>query len=223
MNSETIKTVLFDLDGTLADTAPDLVNALNHVRKIHGKKILTFEQVRPIVSHGTAALIQYGFELSPNDNAYEKISAKLLDYYRNNIATETRLFPGMEEVLETIEASGRNWGVVTNKPSWLTEPLMEALQLNERAACIISGDTLSTHKPDPAPMHFASKVARSSSQDCLYIGDAERDIEAGRRAGMKTLAALFGYIGKNDDPTNWGADGLIASPSEILKWITIPS
>lgn len=214
-----MQTVLFDLDGTLADTAPDLVNALNHVRKIHNRKALPFEQLRPFISHGAAALIFQGFELAPEDPGYDEIYNQFLDHYSSNIAVETQLFPGMAEVLKSIETSGRNWGVVTNKPRWLTEPLMQALQLSDRAVCIISGDTLSTRKPDPAPMHFASKMAGSHSKNCLYIGDAKRDIEAGRRAGMKTLAALFGYIETDDNPNNWGADGLIASPSEILKWL----
>lgn len=215
-----MRTILFDLDGTLADTAPDLANALNKVRASHGLRKIPFDMIRPIVSHGAAALIYQGFELSAGDPGYDEIRDELLDYYRNNIAAETRLFPGMHQVLNGIENSGRNWGVVTNKPSWLTEPLMQSLQLSQRAACIVSGDTLSVRKPDPAPMHFACQLAGSRSEECLYIGDAERDIEAGRRAGMKTLAALFGYIEEHDDPASWGADGTINKPTDILDWLT---
>jgi len=215
-----VRTILFDLDGTLADTAPDLANALNKVRESHGRHPLSFDLIRPIVSHGAAALIYLGFELSAGDEGYDEIRDELLDHYRRNIARETRLFPGMMELLEEIEASGCNWGVVTNKPSWLTEPLMRELKLDHRAACIVSGDTLSTRKPDPAPMHFACQMAGSQAEQCLYVGDAERDIEAGRRAGMKTLAALFGYIGEHDSPDTWGADGIVATPAEIMNWLS---
>lgn len=214
-----MRTVLFDLDGTLADTAPDLADALNGVRDHRGLAPLSFDVIRPIVSHGADALIYLSFELSPDDDGYAEIREDLLDIYLNNIANKTRLFPGMAEVLETIENTGRNWGVVTNKPSWLTEPLLRALNLHERAACIVSGDTASKRKPDPEPMLFASSLVGSHCHECLYVGDAERDIEAGRRAGMKTLAALFGYIDDHDRPETWGADGMINQPGEILDWL----
>lgn len=214
-----MRTVLFDLDGTLADTAEDLADALNGVRNQRGLSPLSFDLIRPIVSHGADALIYLSFEVSPGDDGYGEIREELLDIYRNNIANKTRLFPGMAEVLESIENSGRNWGVVTNKPSWLTEPLLKALNLNERAACIVSGDTTSKRKPDPEPMLFASNMVGSLCHECLYVGDAERDIEAGRRAGMTTLTALFGYIGEHDNPDTWGADGMISQPGEILNWL----
>ncbi len=214
-----MRTVLFDLDGTLADTAPDLADALNKVREQHGLNPMSFDVIRPIVSHGANALIYLGFELSPGDEGFDDIREELLHIYRSNIANKTRLFPGMEQVLAEIESSGLNWGVVTNKPSWLTEPLLRELDLHLRAACIVSGDTTSKRKPDPEPMLFASQLAGSDSRECLYIGDAERDIEAGRRAGMKTLTALFGYIGEHDQPGQWGADGMIEQPQEILNWL----
>jgi len=214
-----VRTVLFDLDGTLADTAEDLADALNGVRDQRGLQPLSFNLIRPIVSHGADALIYLSFEVSPGDDGYAEIRENLLEIYRNNIANKTRLFPGMAEVLDTIESTGRNWGVVTNKPSWLTDPLLKALNLHERAACIVSGDTTSKRKPDPQPMYFASNLVGSHCHECLYVGDAERDIEAGRRAGMTTLAALFGYIGEHDSPDTWGADGMISQPSEILNWL----
>jgi len=214
-----VRTVLFDLDGTLADTAEDLADALNGVRDRRGLSPLSFDLIRPIVSHGADALIYLSFEVSPGDDSYAEIREDLLEIYRNNIANKTRLFPGMAEVLESIENSGRNWGVVTNKPSWLTEPLIEALNLHKRAACIVSGDTTPKRKPDPEPMLFASNQVGSHCHECLYVGDAERDIEAGRRAGMTTLAALFGYIGEHDNPDAWGADGMINQPGEILNWL----
>ena len=214
-----MRTVLFDLDGTLADTAQDLADALNGTRELRGLEPLSFDIIRPIVSHGADALIYLSFEVSPGDDGYAEIREDLLDIYSNNIANKTRLFPGMDEVLETIENSGRNWGVVTNKPSWLTEPLLKALNLHKRAACIVSGDTTAKRKPDPQPMFFASNMVGSHCHECLYVGDAERDIEAGRRAGMKTLTALFGYIDEHDNPDTWGADGMINHPIEILNWL----
>ena len=214
-----IKTVLFDLDGTLADTAPDLAAALNAVRQAKGKPALPFEKIRPAVSHGGKALIEVGFNLSPDSDEAETLRLQLLDHYRDNIANHTRLFPGMEKVLSYIEQSGGNWGVVTNKPGWLTEPLMAELGLQPRAACIISGDTLNERKPHPAPLLHACELAGSQPEDCVYIGDAERDIMAGKRAGMHTLLALFGYLDESDQPHEWGADASVESPQAILHWL----
>ena len=219
MNHTTIRTVLFDLDGTLADTAPDLADALNKVLEEQCRRTLSFDTIRSIVSHGTNALIYLGFELSPGDSEFTTIQLRLLDIYRNNIANKTRLFPGMAEVLDNLDAQGINWGVVTNKPGYLTDPLMKELNLYDRAACIVSGDTTKKRKPDPEPRFHAALLAGSVPGDCLFVGDAERDIEAGRRAGMVTLTALFGYIGDHDNPSQWGAHGMIERPKEILDWL----
>ena len=219
MNPINIRTILFDLDGTLADTAPDLAYALNTVLEEQCRRTLSFDTIRPIVSHGTNALIYLGFELAPDDESFDPIQRRLLEIYKSNIANKTRLFPGMAEVLEEIEARGMNWGVVTNKPGYLTEPLMTALNLHQRAACIVSGDTTKNRKPDPEPMFYAAMLVGSAPHTCLYVGDAARDIEAGRRAGMLTLAALFGYIGDHDNPSAWGAHGMIESPKEIIEWL----
>lgn len=212
-----IKTVLFDLDGTLADTAPDLAYALNGVLIEQGREPLPLAAIRPAASHGGIALIQCGF--GANHPEAEPLRLRLLDIYQANIARETRLFPGMPEVLARIEAQGLNWGVVTNKPGWLTEPLLAALNLTQRSACIVSGDSCEHRKPHPQPILHGCQQAGATAQECLYIGDAQRDIEAGRRAGTRTLAALFGYIGANDRPQDWGADGLIAHPRDILNWL----
>lgn len=214
------RTVLFDLDGTLLDTAPDLANALNAVLQANGRPALPFEIIRPAVSHGGNALIELGFGLKPDDAAFGTLRRQLLDFYENNIARETRLFPGMEAVLEHIETSGLNWGVVTNKPGWLTDPLMDALQLTGRAAGIVSGDTLKERKPHPAPLLYACRLIGSEPHQCLYVGDAERDIQAGRNAGMTTLAALFGYLLDTDRPETWGATALIHQPRDILDWLS---
>ncbi len=214
-----IKTVLFDLDGTLADTAPDLAAALNAVLLASGKSALPFEKIRPAVSHGGKALIKVGFDLPPDSDEAEALRLQLLDHYRDNIAQHTQLFPGMEDVLAYIEDSGNNWGVVTNKPGWLTHPLMAALKLDQRAACVISGDTLDERKPHPAPLLHACELAGSQAEHCVYIGDAERDIIAGNRAGMHTLLALFGYLEDSDQPHEWGADASVESPEAILHWL----
>ena len=215
----TLRTVLFDLDGTLADTAPDLAYALNCVLQQQGRDALPFEQIRPVVSHGGAALISLGFGIGPGHNGYDELPEELLRIYQENLTRHTGLYPGMAELLDTLEQRGMNGGVVTNKPAWLTDPLMDQLGLRTRAACIISGDTTANRKPHPEPLLFACRQSGSVPQQCLYVGDAERDIEAGRRAGMHTAVALFGYLDEQDTPQHWGADTLIAHPLELLAWI----
>jgi phosphoglycolate phosphatase len=214
-----IKTVLFDLDGTLADTAPDLAYALNAVLQEQGRKPLPYESIRPVVSHGGIALIKHGFGIDEKAEEFAALRQRLLEIYRENIARETRLFDGMAELLEQLEQRGLNWGVVTNKPAWLTEPLLEALGVKSRAAAVVSGDTLPERKPHPAPMLLACEQAGSDAAHCLYVGDAERDIAAGRNAGMHTLVALFGYLGETDFPEQWQADGMVESALEILDWL----
>lgn len=214
-----LRTVLFDLDGTLADTAPDLAYALNTVLAEQGRAPLPFERIRPAVSHGSLALMALGFGLKPGDAGFDTLRQRLLDVYRGNVARATTLFPGMEDLLAALEARGMNWGVVTNKPAWLTEPLMEQLGLRRRAAAVVSGDTTDNRKPHPGPMLHACRQAGSSAAQCLYVGDARRDIEAGKNAGMKTLVALFGYIGDDEHPEAWGADAAVAHPMAIIEWI----
>jgi len=214
-----IRTVLFDLDGTLADTAPDLAFALNQVLREQGCEPLPFERIRPVVSHGGIALIKLGFNINESAPQFDTLRQRLLTIYREHIVQETTLFEGMDKVLEEIEGRGLNWGVVTNKPGWLTEPLLEGLALKARAAAIVSGDTLNERKPHPAPMLLACQQAGSSAAQCLYVGDAERDIEAGRNAGMQTLVALFGYIGEGDYPERWQADGMVSEAAAILDWL----
>ncbi|MDH5785762.1 MAG: HAD-IA family hydrolase [Chromatiales bacterium] len=214
-----IRTVLFDLDGTLADTAPDLAFALNEVLREQGCEPLPFEQIRPVVSHGGIALIKLGFNIDETAPQFDALRQRLLAIYREHIVRGTTLFAGMTELLDEIEGRGLNWGVVTNKPGWLTEPLLEGLALKKRAATIVSGDTLPERKPHPAPMLLACQQAGSAAAECLYVGDAERDIEAGRNAGMHTLVALFGYIGNDDKPASWRADGMVESAEAILQWL----
>ena len=214
-----IRTVLFDLDGTLADTAPDLAYALNTLLSEHGQPPLPYENIRPAASHGAAALIELGFGIPRDTARFAPLRERFLEIYRAHLARETRLFPGMEETLSGLTARGLRWGIVTNKPAFLTDPLIGQLGLTDEAVCVVSGDATQNRKPHPEPMLHACKLAGSRPEECLYIGDAERDIEAGRTAGMKTLVALFGYIGDEDRPEAWGADGLIRTPQDILDWL----
>ena len=211
--------VLFDLDGTLADTAPDLAYALNQTLIRQGQPELPFRSIRPHVSHGGLALIRLGFGLGPDDPGFDALRQEFLDLYLANLTRETRLFPGMEEVLSRLEGAAIPWGVVTNKPSWLTDPLMRQLALDERAVAIVSGDTTDNRKPHPGPILYACEQAAVEPEATLYVGDAQRDIEAGRRAGATTLAALFGYIGEQDRPREWGADGCLETPQDLLPWL----
>ena len=214
-----IRTVLFDLDGTLLDTAPDLAQALNAVLAENNRPTLPYEAIRPVVSHGGIALIKLGFGLEQLDPAFNPLRQRLLETYRENISGQTRPFPGIMDVLGELESRGINWGVVTNKPGWLTEPLMKDLGLYDRAVAVISGDTLNERKPHPAPMLHACELAGSKPGQCVYIGDARRDIEAGVNAGMHTLVALFGYLQEQDNPQYWNADAMIAAPVELLDWL----
>ncbi|MCG8428485.1 MAG: HAD-IA family hydrolase [Chromatiales bacterium] len=217
----TIRLVLFDLDGTFADTAPDLAYALNETLRAFGREPLAFEQIRPHVSHGGIAMIKAGFGIERDHPEIETYRQHLLDIYLNNIARDTRLFAGMEQVIHSLEQQDIPWGIVTNKPAWLTDPLMDQLDLTERAVCIISGDTTDHAKPHPLPILHACELAQRTPQECLYVGDAERDIEAGRNAGTATVTALFGYLDEHDDPNAWGADHMINSPLELLQLLDI--
>lgn len=213
-----IRTVLFDLDGTLADTAPDLAHALNTLLTEEGRATLAYETIRPQVSHGAGALVRLGFD-GVTDTEFERLRNRFLVLYAENLVRETRLFPGMNKLLSELKHRGLNWGIVTNKSAFLTEPLVTQLGLPWPPASIVSGDSTANRKPHPEPMLLACTQAGSQPAQCLYVGDAERDIEAGRRAGMRTLVALFGYISKNETPQHWGADGMIHYPHEILDWL----
>lgn len=224
--SEALRTVLFDLDGTLADTAPDLAYALNQVLAEQGLTQLPLEQVRPLISLGGRAMVEIACGISREASRFEPLYLRFLSLYQENLAARTELFPEMERVLAHIESKRMNWGIVTNKVAFLTVPLVQALGLAERAACVISGDSTSRQKPHPDPLLLACEQAGSHPQQCLYVGDAPRDIVAGRRAGMRTLVALFGYIPIGEDPLQWGADGTITTPLELIQWLdakTAPS
>lgn len=214
-----IRTVLFDLDGTLADTAPDLAAALNELLAEEGRAPLPFAKIRPWVSHGSPALVRLGFGVEPGDDRFPRLRERLLLHYAENICRDTRVFPGVPELLDGLQARGIVWGIVTNKPAFLTNPLIERLGFDHRPACVVSGDTTANRKPHPEPLLHACAVAHAEASASLYVGDAERDVQAGREAGMKTLVALFGYIGENENPHQWGADGMVQEPLEVLHWI----
>lgn len=215
-----IRTVLFDLDGTLVDTAPDLGHALNTLLKEERRAPIAYERIRPEASHGARGLIHLGFGVTRDDPPFEPLRQRFLKIYADNICTHSQVFPGMHAVLAEIKQRGLAWGIVTNKPAFLTDCLVKELGLDTLAACVISGDTTAHSKPHPEPLLYACKQIGGSADECLYVGDAERDIEAGRRAGMKTLVAKFGYLRASDTPEHWGADGMIEQPHDVLTWLS---
>jgi len=215
------RAVLFDLDGTLLDTAPDMVGAINLLRIEEGLGPLPFEQLRFHVSHGAARLVAVGFGCAEGDR-FESLRGRFLDLYRGRLCEATRLFAGLDEVLLELEWRNIPWGVVTNKPAWLTDPLIQAVGLGHRAGCVVSGDTLTERKPHPLPLLHAADLLGVSAADCAYVGDAERDIQAGRAAGMRTLVAAFGYISAEEDPRAWMADSIVLAPAGLLAALNLP-
>ena len=215
-----IRALLFDLDGTFADTAPDLAFALNETLRKFGGEPLPYQRIRPLVSHGAAALIRLGFGMEPGDQGHAERRRYLLQVYAENICRETVPFDGILPLLAAAESQQLPWGIITNKPAWLTEPLMLAMRLADRAGCIISGDTCEHSKPHPQPLLHAAELLDTVPSQCIYVGDARRDIEAGRAAGMHTAAALYGYIEEHDPPTGWNADWQIGSPRELLPLLS---
>lgn len=217
--SRGLAAVLLDLDGTLADTAPDIAVALNRLRQTHNRAPLDFPVIRPVVSHGGAALIALAFPDVEAVSEREQLRREFLTLYKENLHSDGRLFPGMTAVLDFIEQQHWPWGVVTNKPAWLTRPLIAALGLEQRMACLICGDMVARPKPDPEALLVACETLGITPQQAVYVGDAERDIEAGRAAGLKTLAAAFGYLAADDDPASWDADAVVNSPDAIVDWL----
>lgn len=211
--------VLFDLDGTLADTAPDMVAALNRLCEERGVASIPYDVARPHVSHGSRALVELGFPDAELSEA-EDHRTRFLDLYAEQVCLHTALYDGIGDVLDWIERSGRHWGIVTNKPERFTTPLVAALNLGDRAACVVSGDTVRKSKPHAMPMLHASALISTPSAECVYVGDAERDMIAGRAAGMRTLAALYGYIPDNEKPQSWLADGMIEHPKDLFGWLS---
>lgn len=211
-----IKAVLFDLDGTLADTAPDLCYALNCMRAARNLPALPVSATRAYTSLGARGLLGIGLDVTPAHSSYDALREEFLAIYADNLCRETRLFPGMPDLLGELERRGLLWGVVTNKAERYTHPLLEQLGIHHRAACVIGGDTTGKTKPDPAPLFAASERIGIGPQHCIYVGDDRRDVEAGRSAGMKTVVVRFGYLNGND-PETWDADAMIDAPSDLLQ------
>jgi phosphoglycolate phosphatase len=211
-----IKAVFFDLDGTLVDTAPDMVGALQELQTSYGIEPVPYELGRSHVSNGAVGLLSLAFPdeiITPESS----LLCEYIDRYTAQVCTKSVLFDGIGALLNQLDAASRVWGVVTNKPAHLTEAILEKLALAERSVCTISGDTLATRKPDPAQLLHACQLAGVTTDECIYVGDAERDIEAGRRAGIFTVAAGYGYVVAEDDPRHWGADEYAADPDELAQ------
>ncbi len=211
--------ILFDLDGTLVDTAPDLIACLNFALERHDFSPVVAEHVKPHVSFGAIALINASIEKSIDDEKRAAILTTMLEEYEANIARYSHFFDGILDVLDFIETKNLLWGIVTNKRERFALPLIHALELKNRAACVICGDTTPNPKPHPAPLLEACKRANVSAVECVYIGDAAHDILAGKSAKMYTIAATYGYLQTNDNPENWGANALISSPQQLLAWL----
>jgi 2-phosphoglycolate phosphatase len=214
------RSILFDLDGTLLDTAPDLVAALNAVLQAHGKPDLALEVARPYVSRGARGLLQCGFGLREDAPEYAAYVEEFLGFYRAALCEQTCLFAGMESILDALDNAGSVWGVVTNKAAALTEPLLKNMQLFDRLHVLVSGDTLPEKKPSPRPLLYACGKAGILPEETIYVGDDRRDIEAANAAGMVSVAARYGYYDESESPDNWGADRVIEHPAELKGMLT---
>lgn len=210
--------VLLDLDGTLLDTAPDMVRIVNMMRAQEKLAPVPYAHIRQYVSHGSAAVLRVAFPGSDGVRL-AALQSRFLELYREHLVVETLLFPGFEEVLAALEAHGIPWGVITNKPGWLTEPLLREFALYERAGCVLSGDSLPVCKPDPLPLLTAARRIAVAPERCLYLGDALRDMQAARAANMVGLAARYGYIGPQENTAEWPVTAWIDSPLDLLDWV----
>jgi 2-phosphoglycolate phosphatase len=214
-----VHAVLFDLDGTLVDSAPDLAGAANELRQAHGLQALPFELLRPMVGSGARGMLNAAFGIGPDDPRFEAMRADFLGRYEARILRETRVFARMEPVLAALQLRGLPWGIVTNKIERFSVPLVEGLGLLPRCAVLISGDSTAYAKPHPQPLLEAARRLELAPQRCIYVGDDRRDIEAGRGARMPTLAAAWGYLGRDESVHDWRADAVLANPEELLIWL----
>ena len=214
-----IRAVLFDLDGTLIDTAPDLAYALNQLRQERYLPELPVSNIRAIANLGSKAMLKYAFDMEETDPAYPDMRNKFFTLYQKHIMDSTQLFPNVEKVLTYLDQHNIPWGIVTNKLTKHARTLLSALGLSQRTDCIICGDTLAKSKPDPLPITHACYMLKQKPSHCLYIGDAATDVIASKAAGTKSLVALYGYISQNEDPHTWQADGYVNEPIEIIEWL----
>lgn len=221
--AEAVRAVLFDLDGTLADTAPDMARTVNAMRAARGLEPVALEVVRPYVSRGARGMIGAAFGVNPEDAAFAEMREEFLALYAQNLCVDTRLFPEMDDLLVRLEERGMAWGVVTNKFERLARSVIDGLGLASRSAVLVGGDTCERAKPFPDPLLHAAQALALHPSSILYVGDDERDVQAARAAGMPVVAAAYGYLGDGPDPARWGADGVVDSPAGIARWAGLES
>ena len=215
MAAKTINAVLFDLDGTFADTAPDMALALNVLRRQHGLTALPVAKIRPHVSRGARGMLDVGFGIGPQHVTFAALRDAFYDEYQQNVCVESTLFEGIESLVSVLEQHRIAWGIVTNKAARFALPIAEALGFAQRAKCIVCGDTTAHTKPHPAPLLHAAELIGVAPGDTLYVGDDARDIQAAHAAGMRGVIAAYGYIGADTDPRLWGAEFSIDAPSDL--------
>lgn len=213
-----LRAVLFDLDGTLADTAPDMARTVNAMRSARSLPPVPLEAVRPFVSRGARGMIGAAFGVTPEHGEFAAMREEFLAIYADNLCVDTRLFPEMEELLDLLDDRGLAWGVVTNKFERLARSVIDGLGIGARSAVLVGGDTCERAKPFPDPLLHAASVLSLAPSTVLYVGDDERDVQAARAAGMPVLAAAYGYLGDGPAPTRWGADAVVDSPAGIARW-----
>ena len=218
-NAKSINGILFDLDGTLLDTAADLGAALNHILQSQQKKTLSIDIIRPAISSGVAGLLNLGVQIEVNDPIFPQLRKQFLDYYAQHICVHTHLFPGVETLINYLQEKKLPWGIVTNKSAILTDHLIKNFPILSKAKCIIAGDTLKYSKPHPQPLLHACQCIDCLPENCIYVGDAKRDIEAANAAGMYSLIALYGFISDKEDINAWNASSSIATPLDIIKYL----
>lgn len=215
------KAVLFDLDGTLIDSAPDMASAANALRADHGLAPLPHASLRPMVGSGARGMLLVAFGIAPGHERFADLKDAFLAHYALRLLDQTRVFDAMAPVLAALEAARRPWGIVTNKAMRYAEPVVTGLGLAQRAAVLIAGDTTPHAKPHPAPLLEAARRLGLAAEDCVYVGDDLRDIQAGRGASMGTLAAAWGYLGQGEHPEAWGADAVLPNPGDLLNWLDL--
>lgn len=216
-----VDAVLLDLDGTFADTAPDLGEALNHVRNLHNLPPLPLATIRPQASHGSPGLLKLGMNVTPDSEGYDEMRAAFLEHYEAHICDRTKLFPGMAALISELDERDIPWGIVTNKPHRYTVPLMEKLGYATRAACLVSGDTCEEAKPHPAPLLHAAHLIGVEPERCLYLGDDLRDMQAANAANMIGIIASYGYLEAGADTASWQAAGSVQTPFALLRYLSL--
>ncbi|HMO49426.1 MAG TPA: phosphoglycolate phosphatase [Rubrivivax sp.] len=214
-----VRAVLFDLDGTLVDSAPDLAGAANDLRQAHGLPPLPFGQLRPMVGSGARGMLDAAFGVVPGDPRFDALRSDFLARYEARMLRETRVFATIVPVLQALQRQGLRWGIVTNKIARFSVPVVEGLGLRAHCAVLVSGDTTAFAKPHPQPLLEAARQLALAPERCIYVGDDLRDVQAGRGARMPALAAAWGYLGCGESVQDWNADAVLAQPHELLHWL----